>query len=100
MSNFVPLKGLLKKSLKRTGIFRRVEAVQIIDCFENVVALELLSREMRNQVKPISVRNKTIKIAVLSPLVGRELKFKEKEIIRMINKHFHKRVVERIYVEC
>ncbi len=89
------LKSLLQKSIKRAGIKRQVDAYYILRAFDKLAG-NILDENLKDSVKAISVRNKTLSVACLSSIVAQELKFKEKEIIECINDKFGVETINKI----
>lgn len=92
---FIPLKNLLEKNLKKSGISRQVEAALVLEKFEKVVG-ELISQEMTKRVKALVLKDKILGVAVLSSVAAAELKLREKQLLKIINQHFKKRVVDKL----
>jgi predicted nucleic acid-binding Zn ribbon protein len=92
---FNDLKSLLPKSIQRSGIYKRVEASQIIDQF-NKFKDEILPGHISSKAQAMYVKNKVLYIASLSSLVTQELKFKESDIIKLLNEYFGREVINKL----
>lgn len=89
------LKSLLNKSIQRAGITRQVDAVRVVEIAGEIIE-ELFSADIVSQVRPIYVKNKTLAIASLSSIASQEIRFREKEIIDMINERLGLEAVSKI----
>jgi predicted nucleic acid-binding Zn ribbon protein len=77
--------GDLQKSLNKAGIARQIEAVQVCEKWEEVIA-GIFGKQVIGQSQALHFKNGTLTIAVLSPVLAQEFKFKEEEILKEINR--------------
>jgi len=97
------LDSLLKDSLNRAGITKRVDSAFVMDKFNEVVC-ELLRKEMpdlsveeiEKEMQPMYIKNRILTVASLNPSLTQELKLREKEIVYRLNSSIGKDEVERI----
>jgi predicted nucleic acid-binding Zn ribbon protein len=92
---FNDLKSLIPRSIQRSGIYKRVEASQIILQF-NKFKDEMLPGHIAGKAQAMYVKNKVLYVASLSGIVTQELKQKECEVIGLINEHFGREVVNKL----
>ena len=86
---------LLSKTIKRSGIYKQVEANQILEAYTDFVN-HALPGHISDKVKPLYLKNKILHVASLSSLITQELKFRETEIIDHLNKSFGSSVINKI----
>lgn len=89
------LKEVLIKRLRQNGITGKVSAAQVVDTAQGIL-LEVFSEDLVGRMVAAHVKNKTLTVRVESPAVGQELKFKEMEILKKLNKKMPHCEVERI----
>ena len=89
------IKALLPKSIRQAGIEPQVRGAQVIERFHEVV-LETMGEAITKKVKAQYVKNGTLTVAVLSSVVGQELKLREREILQKINSGSKSSTVERL----
>lgn len=92
---FVRIKGLLKRSLKKLGIEKQVEAARVLEIF-NQLAEEEFGSQIRNQVKPLYLKNKVLTVSVKNSVLASEFQLRQKQIIEKINQRFQKTVVSKL----
>ncbi|MFA6897351.1 MAG: DciA family protein [Patescibacteria group bacterium] len=76
--------GDLLNSLNKAGISRQIEAVQVCDLWEKVIC-GIFGKQVIGQSQALHFKNGTLTVAVLSPVLAQEFKFKEEEIKKEIN---------------
>lgn len=74
----------LKKSIKKAGISKQIEAVTVCDVWE-VVICEIFGLQVADQSKAIRFKGGVLTVAVLNSVLAQEFKFKEEEIKNRIN---------------
>lgn len=89
---FTPIKNLLNKSIARVGIVRQIEATQVVEQADRVLAA-MLSPAARRQIKPVSFQNGVLTIACLNSAAAQEIKLCQPEILDQINRPFNQRLV-------
>lgn len=75
----------LLRSLNKAGISKQIEAVQVCDQWEKVIC-QIFGEQVIGQTQALHFKNGILTIAVLSPVLAQEFKFKEEEIKKEINK--------------
>jgi hypothetical protein len=92
---FLDLKTILHKNVKKAPIYRQLEAAQIIEIFHQYVR-QAIPGHLSGQVKGLYVKNQILHVASLSSLLAQELRFKESEIIKIINTQMQRPVLKKI----
>lgn len=92
---FQDLSSLLDKNIKRKGLRYQVEAAMALEHFSAIVD-QLWSGKMKDRVRPLYVRDHVLTIAVLSPVLGQELRTREGEIIDYINQKIGAEAIDRL----
>ena len=75
----------LLRSLNKAGISKQIEAVQVCDQWEKVIC-NIFGQQVIGQTQALHFKNGILTVAVLSPVLAQEFKFKEEEIKKEINK--------------
>jgi predicted nucleic acid-binding Zn ribbon protein len=92
---FHGLKQLLPQSVQRMGASQQVDAVNILKEAHKII-YGRLGEDISAQVKPLYVKNKMLIIQCDSSLVAQELKYREQEIVFLINKRTGKQSVDKL----
>lgn len=74
----------LKKSIKKAGISKQIEAVTVCDVWESVIC-EIFGLQVADKSKAIRFKGGVLTVAVLNSVLAQEFKFKEEEIKSKIN---------------
>ena len=82
---FQNLSSLLNKHVHRKGLTYQVEAAMALQYFDEI-AESLWTGKMKDRAKALYLKDQTLTIAVLSPVLAQELKTREDEIQTYINK--------------
>ena len=82
---FNDLKSLLRRNVNKKGLAYQVEAAMALEYFNQVVD-QLWQGKMKERARPLYLKDHALTIAVLSPVLSQELRFKEPQIIEAINK--------------
>ncbi len=90
-----PIKDILDDNLAKAGIKQNVEAAMICDAFPDV-AIQVIGEGVRNKVKALYVKNNTLTVAVMSSVIGQELKLHEQEILQKLNQKAGRKLVQSI----
>lgn len=85
----------LNKNIRKAGIEPQVKGAQVVEHFNKVVE-QVLGEKISSKVQAQYVKNKTLTVAVLSSVVGQELKLREKEILDQLNGDAQIPLVERL----
>jgi len=91
----IHIKNILDRNIREAGIKQPVTAAIICDEF-NKLAIEIIGEKIRDKAKALYLKNRTLTVAVLSSVIGQELKLHEKEILEKLNKKLGENVVDRI----
>lgn len=87
------LGGILgAKFSRKDDLSRQLEIVKVFDLYRQ--ELEKFLPDL--DVELVSLKNKTLKVRVTSPVMANELRMREGEILRQINKSFGRDVVGRV----
>lgn len=92
---FSRLGDTLRKNIRAAGIEPQVVGAQIVEHFHKV-AVEIFGPSTADRMKAMYLKNETLTVAVLSAVVGQELKLHEREILDRLNGTTEKKQVERI----
>ena len=92
---FVKIDRLLKKSVKKAQIKDKVEASQVMDEFIEQ-ASKVFGQQIAKKVKPLYLKNKILRVSVISSVLASEIKLKEKILISAINGKFNRTLVRKI----
>lgn len=89
------IKNLLPGAVRRAKIKRELRANEVCRLYTGVVR-EIVSERAAQKSKAISLRNKVLKVAVLSSVWAQELELYKHRIILKINKRVGEDVVRGI----
>jgi predicted nucleic acid-binding Zn ribbon protein len=92
---FIPLKNILRKNIRQSGIGQRVLAAQVIEKFNEVLS-EILGQGIAQRAKAMYLRGKTLTIGCLSSVVTQEIYLKRGKIIKELNRRLGGEVVEEL----
>ena len=92
---FIPIGDIMRKQIRASGIEPQVHGAQIVESF-SAIARDILGERVAKKVQALYVKNATLTVAVLSSVVGQELKLREREILERINRGLERPAVERI----
>ena len=81
---FNDIQSIFLKTIKRSGLGKRVEEAQVLESFNKVID-QLLPGDLRDKVRPM----------YLSSFATDEIKAKESEIIKIINQELAGFVVKK-----
>ncbi|MFA6098241.1 MAG: DciA family protein [Patescibacteria group bacterium] len=87
--------NLLGNSINQAGISAQVGAAIVCNDFDRIL-LETLGQKIKKNAKALYVKNRTLTIAVLSSIVGQEIKLHEQEILEKLHKKPSGKTVERL----
>jgi len=92
---FYDIKSLLNKNIRQAGLGKQVEAVNIVELF-NQLAPALLGQKIARQARAIHIRNSILTIQCSSSLVMQELHYREYKIIKILNDKLGRDSVKKI----
>ncbi|MFH1326246.1 MAG: DciA family protein [Candidatus Falkowbacteria bacterium] len=92
---FHEIKNLLPQSIGRARMTRQVEAVNVVEEAYKIVH-DRLGVDIAKQIKPFHVKNKILTIQCASSLIMQELKYREQEIVFLLNKRVGRQVVVKL----
>jgi len=75
----------LLKSLNKAGIARQIDAVTVCDSWEKVI-IDIFGPQVEGKTQAMHFKNGTLTVAVLSPVLAQEFRFKEDDIKKGLNK--------------
>lgn len=81
---FIKISDLLNKSVDKTGAATQIEAVDVLNDFIKIIDADY-SKTLKNKVKPLYVKNKTLTVSCENQIAASELKLYEKKIIKILN---------------
>lgn len=82
---FIKISDLLDQSTKKAGVSDQVEAVDVINHFADIISTQF-TKTLKNRVKPLYLKNKTLTVSCESQVVASELKLHERKILQLLNK--------------
>ncbi|MFH0873990.1 MAG: hypothetical protein V1846_04120, partial [Candidatus Komeilibacteria bacterium] len=77
---FFDLSSLLNRHVQRKGLAYQVEAAMSLQYFDTIID-QLWSGKMKDRARALYLKDHVLTVAVLSPVLGQELKNREAEII-------------------
>jgi len=92
---FQDLSSLLNRNIQRKGLRYQVEAAMALEYF-NVIVDQFWSGRMKDRARPLYLKDQVLTIAVVSPVLGQELRQREGEIIDYINQKIGAEAVGRL----
>ncbi|OGY90723.1 MAG: hypothetical protein A3B30_00590 [Candidatus Komeilibacteria bacterium RIFCSPLOWO2_01_FULL_52_15] len=92
---FTPLSGLLKHRARKRGIATKVEAAMILEYFNQVVRAQF-GDEAVPSMRPLSVKNGILTVAVLSPVLEQELMLREQQLLQQVNEKAGEHAVSKL----
>ncbi|TSC76865.1 MAG: hypothetical protein G01um101431_48 [Parcubacteria group bacterium Gr01-1014_31] len=81
---FLPLKDLLPRALRTAKITDQVQAAQVLDAAQRVLA-QLLPPQAMTGVQVLQLRQGTLTIRVPSSAVANELRLRQGDVLRQLN---------------
>ncbi|MFA5134451.1 MAG: DUF721 domain-containing protein [Patescibacteria group bacterium] len=91
----IALRDLLPESLRKAGIAKEVNAARVCSEF-NVILKEVLGGKAAEKANAIYVKNGTLTIAVMSSVIGQEIKLHEHELLQKLGEKVGQKAVERL----
>ncbi|KKR21314.1 MAG: hypothetical protein UT48_C0010G0062 [Parcubacteria group bacterium GW2011_GWE2_39_37] len=91
---FNDIQSIFLKTIKRSGLGKRVEEAQVLESFNKVID-QLLPGDLRDKVRPMYFNQGSLAVASLSSFATDEIKAKESEIIKIINQELAGFVVKK-----
>jgi predicted nucleic acid-binding Zn ribbon protein len=82
---FQELSSILGHHVQKKGLTYQVEAAMALQYFDEI-AESLWQGKMKDRAKPLYLKDQTLTVAVLSPVLAQELKSREDEVQSYINK--------------
>jgi predicted nucleic acid-binding Zn ribbon protein len=74
----------LGKAINKAGIAKQIEAVQVCDLWEKRI-VGIFGAQVAEKSQALHFKNGVLTVAVLSPVLAQEFRFKEEEIMRALN---------------
>lgn len=91
----IQIKNLLRGSLIRTGASKEVNAAIVCNEF-NKITLAVIGDKAKGKFEAKYVKNGTLAVAVLSPVMSQEIKLHEAEIMEKLYKKVDKNQVNSL----
>lgn len=82
---FTKLDQLLSRSVKKSGIGRKLAAAKTLEDFQRM-AVDWYGPDALKKIKPIEVRNGALVVACLSSVLSQRLRDNESRICRLLTK--------------
>lgn len=93
--SFQKLSAILPKTIKRAGISRQIEASMVCEAADEAVK-RIFGEELARQARALYFKDNWLTLAVLSSVLAQEIRFREDEIMRVLNGRFGQGTVGRI----
>jgi predicted nucleic acid-binding Zn ribbon protein len=92
----LPLKKILIKHIQtKTWLWQGVLASKVCQGWKREVG-RLFGKTAKKEIRPIQFLDGTLKVEVKNPLFAQELRFKEEEIKKRINKSLKANILKKI----
>ncbi len=88
----------LNISLARAKIKPQVEASQVLEYFETLL-IEQWGKKVVTKVKPLSLIDGTLRVAVLSSVLAGEVRLREHQLLKKINQRYCLAKAKKIVLE-
>ncbi|MFA5107510.1 MAG: DUF721 domain-containing protein [Patescibacteria group bacterium] len=85
-------------SLARAKIKPQVEASKVLEYFETLL-IEHWGKKVTTRVKPLSLVDGTLRVAVLSSVLAGEVRLREHQLLKKINQRYGQPKVTKIALE-
>ena|SRR3989338_2611355 len=92
---FTPIGKLVQNAVGRTGLGDQVQASLVLEQAQKVLA-QFFGNDADARMKPLYVKRKVLTVSCISSVAAQELKLREKDIIKAINKESGETAVERL----
>lgn len=79
------LRGLLGRAVRKSKIEKQVTAAMACSFFIEVVG-SIFGPEIKTKVKPLALKNGSLEVSVLNSVVVSELRLRQTQIIKGVNK--------------
>jgi hypothetical protein len=90
---FVKINRVLNQKLKRTRGGEQIIAAQILSEFNRIIKKTWGDKALK-RIKPLYVKNRRLTVSALSSVAAAEIKLREDEIVREINRKIGHRRIE------
>lgn len=81
---FIKVSDLLDKSTKKAGVSEQVGAEDVLKRFSEILEVQF-AKTLKDRVKPLYVKNKTLTVSCESQAAASELKIHERKILQALN---------------
>jgi len=92
---FIPLKNILPKYIRTTGIGRQIETAQAIEEF-NKILVEMFGEGILKKARALHIRNKVLAVSCLSSVLTQEIYLRRNKIIKEMNKRLKSDIVNAL----
>lgn len=92
---FVKISDLLNKNIKKSGASEQISAIDVLNEFNRVIDNQYV-KNLKDRVKPLYVKNKTLTVSCDNQTTASELKLYERKIIQELNKGKKEPLVQTI----
>src|SRR4030067_220495 len=82
---FVKISDLLNKNIKKSGASEQVSAIDVLNEFNRIIE-ERYAKSLKDRVKPLYIKNKTLTVSCDNQTTASELNLCEKNITQEQNK--------------
>lgn len=92
-SNGLPLKGLVERFLKAYGLEEKMEEMNIINNWE-----EIVGKAIANRTKSVRIHEKVLYIELTSSVMRDELQKAKSVILQKVNAYAHKDIIMNVWL--
>ena len=92
---FVKISDLLNKNIKKSGVSEQVSAIDILNEFNRIIEARY-AKNLKDRVKPLYIKNKTLTVSCDNQTTASELKLCERKIIQELNKGREEPIIQTI----
>ena len=92
---FVKISDLLNKNIKKSGVSEQVSAIDILNEFNRIIEARY-AKSLKDRVKPLYIKNKTLTVSCDNQTTASELKLCERKIIQELNKGREEPIIQTI----
>ena len=92
---FVKISDLLNKNIKKSGASEQVSAIDVLNEFNRIIEARY-AKSLKDRVKPLYIKNKTLTVSCDNQTTASELKLCERKIIQELNKGREEPIIQTI----
>jgi predicted nucleic acid-binding Zn ribbon protein len=89
------IKNILSRRPDKSPLMRQVRAAMVLEMVKEFLIKEFGDKVL-DKARPMYVKDKILNIACLSSVLSQEIRYKEQDILKLVNEEFGKNTVERV----